>query len=96
MRRAMIAMLSIIPLLSCAHSVRAEDVALSGILNQEQQVIYLRTLLAKLRETAVTAQDVTSLESLGIPPREAARLQTAMNLRNRQLMDEAMRLIRKK
>ena len=61
--------------------------------SQQQKLVYLRTVIAKLKETAKAMQDVSELEQLGMPPREIKRLQQAMEIKTKQLMDQALVLI---
>ncbi len=62
--------------------------------SQQQKLVYLRTVIAKLKETAKAMKDVSELEQLGMPPREIERLQQAMEIKTKQLMNQALVLIK--
>lgn len=61
--------------------------------SDKQQMTYLRTVIAKLKETTKAMNDVAELEALGMPSMEIERLQGAMKIKSKQLTEEALVLI---
>lgn len=59
-----------------------------------QEVMNLRTVLSKLSETLKTTQELDTLKSLGMPEREAERLKEALNMKVKQLTEDAIYVIR--
>jgi len=92
--------LLLIPGIGARASASGVDVAgltMSGgasYFSEQQKMIYLRTVIAKIRETAKAMKDLSELEALGMPSREVRRLQSAMKIKAEQLTDEALVLIR--
>ena len=97
MRGLLLLLLLCLPgVLSPAYAVEANHhfAGRAIFLSDQQRMIYLRTVIAKLRETTKAMKDVSELEQLGMPPREIERLQQAMEIKTKQLMDQALVLIK--
>jgi len=62
--------------------------------SEQQKMTYLRTVIAKLKETSKAMNDLSELETMGMPTNEINRLQGAMKIKLEQLTDEALVLIR--
>jgi len=92
--------LLLVPSIGAQASASGVDVAgltMSGsasYFSEQQKMLYLRTVIAKIRETAKAMKDLSELEALGMPGRETERLQNAMKIKAEQLTDEALVLIR--
>lgn len=65
----------------------------SGYFTDRQKMVYLRTIIAKLRETTKAMGDTSTFEAMGMPSREIKRLQSAMKIKTEQLTDQALQLI---
>lgn len=75
----------------------AKEMAPSGdvsYFSEQQKMTYLRTVIAKLKETARAMKNLSELEAIGMPGSEINRLQGAMKIKLEQLTDEALVLIR--
>lgn len=69
-------------------------VAGHGYFTEQQKMVYLRTIVAKLRETTKAMGDPSTFEAMGMPSNEIKRLQSAMKIKTQQLTDQALQLIR--
>lgn len=58
-----------------------------------QGISNLRIVLSKLSETLKTNQDLEVLKKMGMPDREVERLKQALNLKVKQLTDDAIYVI---
>ena len=78
-------------------SAQAEESSPDISPNQEgrlQGVEQLHIVLSKLNETLRTNKDLDALEALGMPAREITRLKMAVDLKVRQLTEDAIYVIR--
>jgi len=97
MRLMMVALMLLVSV--CADQAVASEYRLTSSGNasyfsESQKMIYLRTVIAKLKETVKTMGNTSELESLGMPDSEIKRLQSAMKIKTEQLTEEALVLIR--
>jgi len=77
-----------------ASGKQVSAVADASYFTEQQKMIYLRTVITKLKETAKAMKDISELEAMGMPVSEINRLQGAMKIKLEQLTDEALVLIR--
>lgn len=83
-------------LLSSSSAFAGETVNLlphSGSGEPSQGISNLRIVLSKLSETLKTNQDLEALKKMGMPDREVERLKQALNLKVKQLTDDAIYVI---
>lgn len=85
-------------LLLTSHTAMAEEsvdlLASPQSSEAPQQLSNLRVVLSKLGETLKTNRDLDSLKELGMPEREVKRLKQALDMKVKQLTDDALYVIR--